>query len=142
MKVSGSGASGPVSGPGAPKSKDGGGFSPAAGGLEEVSSPPMTAMPSGVTSLDALLALQETSTPTERRRRAVVRADRMLDMLDQVKLALLDGQVSGESLERLRVTVGETRAQTEDPGLEGVLNEIETRAMVELAKQDMARTAA
>jgi len=93
-------------------------------------------------SLDALLALQEAGGPLERRRRAVKRAGRILDVLDEVKLALLDdGAPATSALERLRVAVRESRQSTEDAGLEGVLDEIETRAAVELAKQEVARAA-
>ena len=59
-----------------------------------------------------------------------------------MKLALLDGVDSAVALERLRRAVREQRDGTEDPRLEGVLDEIETRAAVELAKQEMLRAAA
>ncbi|HTI68245.1 MAG TPA: flagellar assembly protein FliX [Caulobacteraceae bacterium] len=143
MKVSGPRSGGPVGGPGASKRGDGGGFSPTGvDAAREAAPAAMTAAASGVSSLDALLALQEAGGPLERRKRAVLRAGRVLDMLDAVKLALLDGEVSGAALERLRGSVGEARAATDDPRLEGVLDEIETRAAVELAKQEMARAAA
>jgi hypothetical protein len=143
MKVTGPGAGGPVAGPGASRRSDGVGFSPTGtGAAREASSAAMTAATAAVSSLDALLALQETDGPLERRRRAVVRAGRVLDMLDKLKLALLEGEVSGAALEQLRGSVGEARAATDDPRLEGVLDEIETRAAVELAKQEAARAAA
>ena len=91
---------------------------------------------SGVSGLDALLALQELEGPLERRRRAAGRANRILDVLEDVKLALLDGDGGAESLGRLKDAVREERARTDDPALEGVLNEIETRAAVELAKRE------
>lgn len=143
MKVTGPGGTGPVSGPGGAKRNDGKGFAPSGmGSAGTVAPTAMTTAPSAVSSLDALLALQETYSPLERRRRAVKRAGRMLDVLDEVKLALLDGDVSGAALERLRGTVDEARAGTEDPRLEAVLDEIETRAAVELAKREVARAAA
>ena len=93
-------------------------------------------------SLEALLALQETSTPLERRRRAVRRAGRILDALDELKAAVLDapGMDQG-ALQRLAVAVREARDEVEDPALGGVLEEIETRAAVELAKREMRRAA-
>jgi hypothetical protein len=96
----------------------------------------------GVASLDALLALQETGGPLERRRRSVGRAGRILDVLDDLKLGVLDGQVSSGSLDRLVRAVRDERQATDDPGLEGVLDEIETRAAVELAKLQRAKIAA
>lgn len=96
----------------------------------------------GIASLDALLALQDVGGPLERRRRAMGRAGRILDVLDEVKIALIDGAVSGRDLDRLMRAVREERMATEDPALEGVLNEIETRAAVELAKLEQAKVAA
>jgi len=95
----------------------------------------------GVSSVGALLALQDVGGPLERKRRAVSRAGRILDVLDEVKLSLLGGDLATSDLERLRRAVREERANTEDAGLEGVLNEIETRAAVELAKLDRGRHA-
>jgi hypothetical protein len=95
----------------------------------------------GVTSLDALLALQEVGGPLERRRRAVARAGKILDSLDGVRLALLGGGGADRALAELTAAVRDSRSGTEDPTLEGVLDEIETRAAVELAKSEMARAA-
>ena len=90
-----------------------------------------------VGSLEALLALQETSSPLERRRRAVRRAGRILDALDELRVAVLDPQgLDGAALQRLEGAVREARGETEDPGLEDVLEEIEIRAAVELAKRE------
>ena len=89
---------------------------------------------SAVGSLDALIALQEVDSPLERRRRAIHRAGRLLDALDKLKLALLDGEPSAADLQRLAATVREQRDNTGDPGLQALLDQIETRAAVELAK--------
>jgi hypothetical protein len=91
-----------------------------------------------VGSIDALLALQSVGTPLERRRRAVGRAGRILDLLDQMKVSLLEGALTPDSLGHLVGAVREQRDRTDDPRLEGVLDEIETRAAVELAKLGMA----
>lgn len=96
----------------------------------------------GIGSLDALLALQEVSGPLERRRRAVKRAGQILDVLDEIKVAILGGDLAPMALDRLMTVVRERRDNAEDPGLEAVLNEIETRAAVEIAKLEMARAAA
>ena len=95
-----------------------------------------------VNSLDALMALQEVGGPLERRRRAVGRASKILEALEDLKLDLLDGRLSPDALETLTRSVREQRAMTDDPRLEGVLDEIETRAAVELAKLEMAPVAA
>ena len=91
-----------------------------------------------VHSLDALLALQEAPSPKERRRRAVKRAGRLLDVLDTLKLSLLGGDASTTILVQLQTAIAESRSETDDMALEGVLNDIETRAAVELAKQEQS----
>lgn len=92
--------------------------------------------------VDALLALQDVGTPLERKRRAVRRAGRILDTLDNLKVALLEGDISSAELDRLRRAVRDERDQTEDPALEAVLDEIELRAAVEMAKLEQASRAA
>lgn len=143
MKVSGPGSAGPVNSGGGARRAAGTSFAPAH--LDSAQASAAAARPGAAASLgslDALIALQEAPGRAERRRRAIGRAGRMLDVLDQVKLAVLDGEAPHAALERLRGAVREERGGTEDPRLEGVLDEIETRAAVELAKQEMARAAA
>lgn len=98
-----------------------------------------TAAAQGVVGLEALLALQDVGGPLERRRRAVGRAGRILDVLDGLRLSLLSGELEPGDLERLQVAVREHRDQTDDPALEQVLNEIELRAEVEMAKLEQSR---
>jgi hypothetical protein len=95
-----------------------------------------------VSSLQALIALQEVGGPLERRRRAVARAGAILTALDGLKLELMEGRLSRGVIEALTRAVREQRAVTDDPNLEGLLDEIETRAAVELAKLDSAQVAA
>ena len=91
-----------------------------------------------VDSLQALLALQETLSPLERRRRAVRRAGRILDALDELRLATLDPEaLDGPVLQQLHAAVREARSDTDDPGLDGLLEQIEIRAAVEMAKREM-----
>lgn len=142
-----------VTGPNGVGSTTGSGPSRAAGGGSafRINFPQDAAAPSpvggaagvtGVASVDALLALQATGGPLERRRRAVGRAGRILDVLDEVRVALLGGDLDVATLERLRGAVREERDGTDDPGLEAVLDQIETRAAVELAKHEGATRAA
>ena len=141
MKVTGpSRSAGPSAATGGARAAPtgGAGFSP----MAPVASASHASGPSGVGSVDALIALQETSGPLERRRRAAQRGGRILDVLDEMKLALLEGMHRPEAFDRLRRLIREERAATEDPGMEDVLNEIDVRAAVELAKQEMSRAAA
>ena len=113
-----------------------------AGAAAETQQAAPTSGVTGVSSIDALLALQSVGGPLERKRKAVGRAGRILDVLDEVKIALLDGEVTPDSLNRLLSAIQDQREATEDPGLEAVLDEIETRAAVELAKLERLRPAA
>ena len=94
-----------------------------------------------VSSLEALMALQEVGGPLERRRRAVRRADSILEALEGLKLDLLEGTLSPGALNGLTRAVREQRSLTEDPQLEDLLDQVETRAAVELAKLEGARVA-
>ena len=97
---------------------------------------------SAVGSIDALIALQEVDGPLGRKRRAIGRAGRLLDELEALKLAMLDGEISETGLRRLAAAVREQREGTSDPDLEALLDQIETRAAVELAKRETALKAA
>jgi hypothetical protein len=120
-----------------------GGFSVAgSSGAGEAAPTARLAATTGIGSIDALLLLQEVGGPLERRRKAVRRAGQILDVLDEVKLALLDGGAPPEALDRLMTAVRQERARTDDPRLEEILNEIETRAAVELAKLELSRSMA
>jgi hypothetical protein len=140
MKVTGpSGASSAAAPRGAARQAAGGFSIAGAGQASEAAPAANLTAPTAVSSLDALLALQEVGGPLERRRKAVNRAGRILDVLDDVKLALLDGGLPPAALNRLLAAVREERAGTDDPQLEDLLNHIETRASVELAKLEMAK---
>ena len=96
-----------------------------------------TTAASALTTLDAILALQELPDPAERRRRAVRRGHGVLDRLEELRLALVEGSLSPPVLERLRLELGRRERVADEPGLEGVLDEIELRATVELAKLEI-----
>jgi hypothetical protein len=86
-----------------------------------------------MTGLDALLALQAVGGPLEGRKKAVRRGQSLLDTLEEIKADLLLGRVSFERLDRLASMLDEVREQSL-PGLDAVLDEIELRVRVELAK--------
>ncbi|RYG02395.1 MAG: flagellar assembly protein FliX [Caulobacteraceae bacterium] len=143
MKVSGTSGVGSAGGASKPRGASGEGF--------QVAQPAAAAGPAqttraggvgGVMSVDAILALQEVAGPLERRRRAVGRAGKILDVLEDLKVGLLSGEASIDDLDRLRRAVRDERLGTDDEQLEGVLNEIETRAAVEIAKLESANRAA
>ncbi len=144
MKISGSA---PAAGPSRAASRSGGAASEGFAATSATSTSPSSAVTGpavalGVAGLEALLALQEAGGPLERRRRAVARASRLLDGLDAVKLALLDGEDADAALQGLARAVAERRERVDEPALGDVLDEIETRAAVEIAKREALKRAA
>lgn len=93
-----------------------------------------------IASVSSLLSLQEIDGETSQgRRKALVRADEMLDLLDDIRHGLLKGRMAASKLNRLLAI---SRVKPEgfvDPGLIRILSEIELRAKVELAKIEMSR---
>ncbi|MEJ1160986.1 flagellar assembly protein FliX [Prosthecomicrobium sp. N25] len=88
----------------------------------------------GVYDVAALIALQAVEDPLQRRRRAVRRGFDLLDVLDSIRLDLLAGSVSPERLERLVGLLGKPEGAG-DPKVDALIEEIELRARVELAKR-------
>ncbi len=93
-----------------------------------------TGSASAVTSVDAILALQSVGDFTEARKKATMRAFSLLDVLDDLKLSLLEGGIPRARLVALMDLLQSRREATNDHRLEAMLDEVETRAAVELAK--------
>ena len=98
--------------------------------------PPISAVSGGaaLAPVDALLALQEVSDDPSGRNRGRRHGEGLLDRLDDLRLGLLSGRMSLGALERLSAMVASKRGQVDDPRLTRILEEIEVRAAVELAK--------
>jgi hypothetical protein len=91
--------------------------------------------PKASANIDALLALQGIEEdPAERRKRSVQRGRGALDVLDDLKIGLLSGNLTASTLSRLRDAAANLKTSSGDPGLDAVLSEIELRVEVELAK--------
>ncbi|HET6838715.1 MAG TPA: flagellar assembly protein FliX [Bradyrhizobium sp.] len=94
-----------------------------------------TSAPKATANIDALLALQGIEEdPAERRKRSVQRGKGALDVLDDLKIGLLSGNLDAATVSRLRDAAANLKSSSGDPGLDGVLAEIELRVEVELAK--------
>jgi len=91
-----------------------------------------------ISTIDALLTLQGVEDVTERRKRAVAKGRNALDVLDQLKIGLLDGTLGPSTLARLKVASDGLTEGSGDPGLDSVLSEIDLRVAVELAKAGVA----
>lgn len=86
-----------------------------------------------MTSLSAVLALQSVEDATSGRKRALRHGNDLLDTLENLKVELLGGRVAPDRLERL-MTLLKSRRPGDDANVEAVVDEIELRAKVELAK--------
>ena len=72
--------------------------------------------------------------PVERRKRSVQRGRGALEVLDDLKIGLLAGNLDTSTVNRLRDAAANLKSSSGDPGLDAVLSEIELRVEVELAK--------
>jgi hypothetical protein len=95
-------------------------------------SQPVTAGP--LTAIDSLIALQEVPDALAGRAKAAKRGRDMLDLLEDIRDGLLLGGISRTTLHRLVNLVNVKREEFLDPGLSALLDDIELRARVELAK--------
>lgn len=117
------------------------GAAPAEGFAEALEGESAAATPAGVQGLSStlsvgsLLALQGEN-QDEQEKRAKARGEDLLRQLELLRLDLLTGAIPRSHLTGLAQTVKTAREQTFDPRLNEILDEIELRAAVELAKYD------
>lgn len=98
---------------------------------ESASAPKATAAPSGIA---ALLAVQEADAASDRASRGKARAEDLLAELDKLKIGLLTGRIDKPGLQRLVALAASQRPSIDDSRLAALLDEIDLRAQVELAK--------
>jgi hypothetical protein len=139
MKIDGphkaSGARG-VSRTGARKESGDGAFDAMISDTGEAEAPAPVPRPAPIGALDALLALQGSGSGTseEAEKKSKKRAADLLDHLDEVRIGLLTGELPPGILRQLSQTIASRREAALDPGLAEILDEIDLRAQVELAK--------
>ena len=95
------------------------------------------AAPVAVNAVDVLLSAQEVPDPLAGRRRAVQRGNALLDRLEELRLGLLAGVLPREQLNELARMARTARETVDDPRLTEILNDIDLRVAVELAKLDV-----
>ncbi|MDB5490863.1 MAG: fliX [Micavibrio sp.] len=93
-----------------------------------------------IAHIDTLLAVQEAENPTERaaRKRMKKRADDLLDELEHMRLGLLTGTLTVGHVIDIADVVAQHREKIMDPKLTAVLDEIDLRAQIELAKMRLS----
>lgn len=89
-----------------------------------------------MTSADAIFAAQMVQDEEERqiRQKLVKKGNALLEKLEEIRDGLLVGEISREKLIEISRFVKERDMQSSDPRLQEILQEIELRVEVELAK--------
>jgi len=98
---------------------------------------PHAAEPAGkVGAVDSILALQEVPDSVDKRSRGLLRqhGEDLLMRLDELRVSILAGAVPKERLTQLAHRLRQKRQQCDDPKLNEIIDEIELRAEVEIAK--------
>jgi hypothetical protein len=93
-----------------------------------------------IARVDALLTVQATEDPTARaaRQRAKQRSHGVLEELDKIRLGMLSGTLTVGHMIDIADVVASHREKISDPALTAIMDEIDLRAQVELAKMRVA----
>jgi hypothetical protein len=89
---------------------------------------------SGTGAVSGILGAQEVDDALAHASKGKLRAQDILDRLEDLRLELLTGSISRDKLLQLVHVVNTRRGQVNDPRLAEILDEIDLRAQVELAK--------
>jgi hypothetical protein len=92
-----------------------------------------------VGAVNSLLSLQEMPDATQGRSRGLARAEDMMKGLEEIHQGLLLGSISLTRMRNLSAAVRQSRGNIADPRLMTLLDDIELRVEVELAKLEMSR---
>ena len=98
--------------------------------IEEVQTSPTTS----INSANQLLFMQEVDDKESLRREAVNHAFDAIKYLDTIKMGLLTGALSKDMLLNLEASLQRMKRNFNDPHLSEIIDEIELRAKVEIAK--------
>lgn len=88
-----------------------------------------------------LLAFQEISDDEVARKKQLQHGNNTLESLDKLRRQLLMGEVPIQTLRDLERQLAQQKQQSNDPALNALIDDIELRAAVELAKLEMAAQA-
>lgn len=92
-----------------------------------------------ITAPSSLLGLQEVSDEEVARKQDVRSGFMSLDALEELKMDILTGVVKPATLAHIQKQIAYQRQQSQDPQLNAILDDIELRAEVELAKLEQAQ---
>jgi len=107
------------------------------GGAPEASAPVSAGT---IARVDSLLSVQAMEDPTEKAasKRMMARADNVLKELDKIRVGLLTGTLNIGQLLDIADVVASHRERIVDPRLTAILDEIDLRAQIEVAKMRVA----
>lgn len=94
----------------------------------------------GISAIGGLLAAQEVGQDATSDQALVKQGEDTLDALEKLRMRLLTGAVPLSVLTNLKTKITAQKQHTNDPALRNILNDIELRASVELAKLETAKT--
>ena len=87
-----------------------------------------------VAALDAIVPIDSAAVEEQHKNLAKGRAVFILDRLEDIRQGLLLGAISQAGLQELARTISEARGEALDPKMSDILDDIELRAKIELAK--------
>lgn len=148
MKVSGPGRASKSSTRKTGKTRGGSGaggadFASRISGAEAAAQPSENQPVSGagpVAPVEALLGLQETPDAADQPSKGIALGHDILDRLEDIRRGLLLGTISAAQLRTLAHLLKDRPPSFQDPGLSSILDDIELRARVELAKLERPLT--
>lgn len=105
------------------------------GAAESIETGPTSGV-GGVSPVGGILSVQEVPDSTEERSRGLLMAygDELLERLEDMRMGLLLGAIPKDELAELAHRMREKKHQVNDPRLMEIIDEIELRAEVEIAK--------
>jgi len=112
------------------------------GGTSAASGAGASSMTSNIAGLDALLMAQAADDPMQgkAKRQMRERAEGILDKLNELKMAMMSKRVTIGHMVSIADVVASHRDTINDPELSSILDEIDLRAHVELAKLNVAKS--
>lgn len=118
------------------RKREGGGFADHLGEGSATTGPGAAVGPSAKGAVDSILSVQEMPDPTSERSRRMARAhaEDLLDRLEAVRAWILAGAIPKDKLVELAQRLRAQRQRSDDPRLNQIIDEIELRAEVEIAK--------
>jgi hypothetical protein len=134
--IGGAAAAGPASKTAKTSKSAGGGFAESLASLDQAEESQGVDAPAAVGGIAALLATQGVGDALDReaRKRLVDYGNDLLDKLEELRHGLLMGAIPKDKLIAMAQMVRSRRDMPSDPHLSELLNEIELRVEVELAK--------